>query len=77
MLRCAPLAAVASHVAGVTEVAHLAVLNLLHFTIPEYEGICYSIRLIIERDSSSLDVGKFFQEKLSGTLQKQSSSSVA
>lgn len=77
MLCCAPLITVASHVAGLTEVAQLAVLNLLHFTIPEYEGICYSIRLIMGHDGSSPDVGKFFQEKLLGTLQKQSSSFVA
>lgn len=73
-----PLVAIASHVAGVTEMAQSSVLILLQFTIPEYCSVCYTIRLIMECDGISLDFGKkFFKVKLLGTLQKQSSSSVA
>lgn len=85
MLCCANVRAAARQVAGVREVAQPAVLWLLWIIIPEYgstsadvlETGC-SIRLIMECNGIGAGFEKeLLQKKLSGTLQKQSSSSVA
>jgi len=85
MLYCANLRAAARQVAGVSEMAQPAVLRLPQIIVAEYGSMFadvlkagYSMRLVMECNGIVASFEKeLFQKKLSGTLQKQSSSSVA